>query len=78
MTRDLSKQWMKWLSLAELWHNTTSHSSIKTSPFKSLYGYTPPLQLSYFPRESRITVVDQLLPERESINQLRKKCLLKA
>jgi hypothetical protein len=36
-----SKQWAKWLSLAELWYNTTFHSSLPCSPFKALYVVDP-------------------------------------
>jgi hypothetical protein len=35
------KQWMKWLSLAEYWYNTSFHSAIGRSPFQALYGRSP-------------------------------------
>jgi hypothetical protein len=37
------KQWKHWLPLAELWYNSTFHSSIGCSPFRALYGYDPNL-----------------------------------
>ena len=37
--RDMPQQWRSWLSLAELWYNTTYHSALGCSPFKALYGY---------------------------------------
>jgi transposase InsO family protein len=34
-------QWSKWLSLAEFWYNSSSHSALGCSPFKVLYGHQP-------------------------------------
>jgi mannose-6-phosphate isomerase class I len=33
------QKWKSWLSLAELWYNTSFNSSLGCSPFQALYGY---------------------------------------
>jgi hypothetical protein len=35
------KQWIKWISVAEFWYNTSLHSAIGMSPFEALYGHSP-------------------------------------
>ena len=41
MTSEHPTHWHKWLSLAELWYNTTFHSGLQATPFEALYGYKP-------------------------------------
>ena len=72
------KQWAKWLSWAEYWYNTSYHSSIKTTPFKVLYGRDPPRIVSYGQGSSLTFEVDQYLQERDGIIQELKVHLAKA
>ena len=37
-----TKEMVEVLPLAELWYNTSYHSSLKCTPFQALYGYKPP------------------------------------
>jgi len=35
------RKWIKYVTLAEFWYNTSHHSSINMSPFEVLYGHPP-------------------------------------
>ena len=41
MTGENPTQWSHWLSLAELWYNTSYHTSLGVTSFEALYGYKP-------------------------------------
>lgn len=41
------KEWAKWLSLAEWWYKTCTHSATKMTPYEAVYGVQPPRLLSY-------------------------------
>jgi hypothetical protein len=36
---DSLMSWKSWLSLAEIWYNSSLHSALGCSPFKAMYGY---------------------------------------
>lgn len=69
MTFQEPQNWCSWIALAEWWYNTTYHTAIQMTPFKALYGYSPP-QISEFSvpcdvsQEARVT-----LEEKEAIVQ---------
>jgi hypothetical protein len=71
-------QWSKWVPLAEWWYNTNYHTATKSTPYEILYGFPPPLHIPYFPKDSTVEAVDQLLTQREEmLGQIRDN-LLKA
>jgi hypothetical protein len=61
------RKWYKFLHLAEYWHNSTFHSSIKMSPFEALYGRSPPSVLDYVRGHSANSEVDQTLAQRQQL-----------
>lgn len=75
MTGDFPKQWVHWLSLAELWYNTTYHSAIGMSPFEAVYGVPPPVHLPYIAGDSPNDLVDRTCLSRELVIQLLKQHL---
>jgi ribosomal protein L21E len=76
--QETPKQWAKWLPLAELWYNTSFHSSLKCSPFKALYvveaspGIIPTL------KHSNHQDVSNILKERQLFNEMLREQLQKA
>lgn len=69
------KTWLKLLPWAELWYNTSYHSSIQTTPFNVLYGRDPPGITHYNPGDSNIDAVDMNLQVREEALSNIKACL---
>lgn len=78
MTCQKPKEWSKWLPLAEFWYNANFQSAINMTPFKALYGYEPPLPTFELVAQSKVEAVDQLLKDREIVNEQLKENLVKA
>lgn len=72
------RDWAKWLSLAEWWYTTNSHSSIEISPFEEVYGRPPPRLLSYVKRTTQVQAVNEQLRSRDQIAKLLKENLVAA
>lgn len=66
------KEWNTWLPMAEWWYNTNHHSSTGCTPFKAVYGYTPPSLLSYAPGMTANMAVDNQLRDLNSLITLQK------
>ena len=56
-------RWYQYLHLAELWHNTTYHSAIGTSPFHALYGRQPPTIIDFVNTPNVGTTIQETLTE---------------
>ena len=52
LTGDRPRQWLEWLPWAEFWYNSSYQQSLKTSPFKLVYGQPPLSICSYAPGTS--------------------------
>ena len=60
--------WKQWLPLAELWYNSSFHTSLGCSPFKALYGHEPNLGVIAASTEfaEADTSVQEILQERDA------------
>ncbi|WVZ79447.1 hypothetical protein U9M48_027023 [Paspalum notatum var. saurae] len=59
------RQRKSWLSLAELWYNSSFHTSRGCSPFKALFGYEPNLGISVAVPSTTPPSVAELIQTRE-------------
>jgi hypothetical protein len=72
------KQWFRWLPLAELWYNTSFHSTLQCSPFRAMYATDP--SPGMFP-QLKLTDhqdVQDILKERQFFSEVIKEQLAKA
>jgi len=65
LTGDRPRQWVHWLPWAEFCYNSSYQASLKTSPFRVVYGWDPPILRAYKQGEARLPAVEQQLLERD-------------
>jgi hypothetical protein len=65
LTGDRPRDWLRWLPWAEYCYNTSFQSSIRTSPFRVVYGHDQPTVRSYSPGDTRLPAVDTQLRDRD-------------
>ncbi|KAA0057186.1 Transposon Ty3-G Gag-Pol polyprotein [Cucumis melo var. makuwa] len=58
-------KWHQFIPWAELWYNTTFHSSTRTTPFQAVYGRPPPPLISYGDKKTPNDEVETMLKERD-------------
>jgi hypothetical protein len=76
--QDSPKTWTNWLSLAELWYNSSFHTSLGCSPFKALYGYESNIGAVPTVPTTTSTAVAEIIENRELPLQALKNNLARA
>lgn len=77
-TFDNPKAWSKALNWAELWYNSSFHTSIGMTPFKALYGRHPPMLTRYIASVTDTPKLQQQLMDRDRLIQQLKSNLQRA
>jgi hypothetical protein len=72
------KQWKSWLSQAEFWYNSSHHSSLDCSPFRTVYGHEPNLGLTPAVTSATHASVEETINELQQQAQVLKEHLAKA
>lgn len=75
---DSPKKWKAWLSLAELWYNSSYHTTIGCSLFKALYGYEANSGVTVPRTDREPSEVVELIQDREAQLTNLKHCLAAA
>ncbi|BAF14549.1 Os04g0389000, partial [Oryza sativa Japonica Group] len=65
LTGDRPRHWLRWLPWAEYCYNTSYQSSLRTSPFRVVYGREPPTLRAYEPGSTRLLAVQQAMQDRD-------------
>lgn len=63
-TGDRPRQWLPW---AEYTYNTAFQASLRSTPFRVVYGHDSPALRSYEPGESRVVAVKQAMQDRDEL-----------
>ncbi|KAH9752935.1 hypothetical protein KPL71_014903 [Citrus sinensis] len=61
------RSWARSLAWAEYWHNTSFYSSTHCTPFRALYGRDPPPLIRYEQGAASVSLVEQLMEDRDAI-----------
>jgi hypothetical protein len=61
LTDDRPRQWVQWLPWAEFCYNSAFQSSLRTTPFRVVYGLNSPAVPPYAPSSEHVPVVYQQL-----------------
>ncbi|KAL0560774.1 hypothetical protein IC582_001187 [Cucumis melo] len=64
---DKPKEWVKWITWAEYWYNTTFQKALGMTPFQVVYGRKPPPLLSYGTQVTPNVTLDEQLKERDEM-----------
>ena len=76
--RTCPAQWSRWLSLAEFWYNTSTHSALGRSPFEVLYGFPPRLLSVNLDDVAPVPELHKWMADRELMHTVVKQHLLRA
>lgn len=71
-------KWIQWLSLAEFWYNTSTHSALGRTPFEVLYGFPPRHLVLDVDAAVPVPELSQWLQDRDLMHSVIQQHLLRA